>query len=200
MDIIAGTPIRDPHSRDFPMLSKEHDNTLSLLHASLGIPTDLLARKALPFYSEARELALAETDANGRDHLLVPAAAGAWQAMKAAAQADGICLYIVSAFRDLREQADIIRDKLQRRMPMETILMLSAPPGYSEHHTGLAVDINTPGCEEREEMFEHTDAFRWLTQHAGRFGFVLSYPRGNDIGFIYEPWHWRYQPARKEHA
>lgn len=182
------------------MQSKEHDNVLRLLHASLGITAELLARKALPFYSDAQELAAAETDAAGRKHLLVPAAAGAWQAMKLAAQADGIDIHIVSAFRDLHEQADIIRDKLARRMPMETILTLSAPPGYSEHHTGLAVDINTAGCEEREEMFEHTDAFRWLMQHAGSFGFVLSYPRGNSIGFIYEPWHWRYQPVRKEHA
>jgi zinc D-Ala-D-Ala carboxypeptidase len=200
MDIIAGSPIRHPHSRNDSMLSKEHDNVLSLLHASLGITAELLARKALPYYSEAQELAVAETDAQGRDHLLVPEAANAWQAMKLAAQADGIGIHIVSAFRDLREQADIIRDKLERRLSMETILTLSAPPGYSEHHTGLAVDINTAGCEEREEMFERTDAFHWLTQHAGSFGFILSYPRGNSIGFIYEPWHWRYQPVRKEQA
>ncbi len=182
------------------MLSKEHDKLLRLLHASLGISEELLAGKALPFYSEAQVLALAETDANGREHLLVPQAASAWRAMKQAARADGIDIDIVSAFRDLREQADIIRAKLERRMPMETILTLSAPPGYSEHHTGLAVDINTAGCEEREEMFEHTSAFGWLTQHAGSFGFVLSYPRGNSIGFIYEPWHWRFQPVCKEHA
>jgi len=180
------------------MLSKEHDQILAL-HAALGIPAELLTRKALPFYPEAQETVVAETDASGRAHLLVPAAAAAWTTMKQAAQCDGISMYIVSAFRDLREQADIIRDKLARRMLMETILTLSAPPGYSEHHTGLAVDINTAGCEEREEMFEDTEAFGWLMQHAGRFGFFLSYPRGNSIGFIYEPWHWRYQPVRKEH-
>lgn len=169
------------------------ENDLNLLHASLGISIELLARKALPFHPPAQELALAETDAGGRRHLLVPQAAHAWQAMKEAARRDGIVIEIVSAFRDIAEQAAIIVDKLHRGMPMETILKLSAPPGYSEHHSGRAVDINTPGCEEREEPFEHTAAFGWLVQHAQCFGFSMSYPRGNPLGFIYEPWHWCYQ-------
>jgi zinc D-Ala-D-Ala carboxypeptidase len=177
------------------MLPHEKDNNLALLLASLGITDTLLACKALPFHPDARELALAETSSEGRQHLMIPAAAGAWQAMKAEAYKDGIVLDIVSAFRDVEEQAQIIRDKQARGMTMETILTLSAPPGYSEHHTGRAVDINTPGCAEREEPFEHTDAFRWLNAHASRFGFVLSYPRGNALGFIYEPWHWFYQPG-----
>ena len=177
------------------MLPHEKDNNLALLLASLGITDALLASKALPFYPDARELALAETGSDGRDHLMIPAAAAAWQSMKEAARKDGIVLEIVSAFRDVEEQAQIIRDKQARGMAMEAILALSAPPGYSEHHTGRAVDINTPGCEAREEPFEDTQAFRWLVEHAGRFGFALSYPRGNALGFIYEPWHWFYQPG-----
>jgi len=177
------------------MLPHEKDNNLALLLASLGIPDALLARKNLPFHAEARALAAAETGSDGRVHLLIPEAAAAWQAMKAEAQAEGIVLEIVSAFRGLEEQAQIIRDKQARGMPMETILTLSAAPGYSEHHTGRAADINTPGCEEREEPFEHTEAFRWLSAHAGRFGFGLTYPRGNALGFIYEPWHWFYHPG-----
>lgn len=200
VDIIAGSPILHLQFCAHSMLSKQHDNNLLLLNASLGISAELLARKALPFYPEAKELAAAETDPSGRAHLLVPQAADAWLALKQAAREDGIAIEIVSAFRGFDEQADIIREKLARRMPMETILTLSAPPGYSEHHTGLAVDINTPGCAAREEQFEHTDAFRWLARHAGRFGFMLSYPRGNAIGFIYEPWHWRYQLEYKEQA
>jgi D-alanyl-D-alanine carboxypeptidase len=115
--------------------------------------------------------------------------------MKQAARQDNVILEIVSAFRNLERQIEIIQRKLERDMPMETILSLSAPPGYSEHHSGCAVDINTPGCIATEEPFEDTDAFRWLSMHAGRFGFTLSYPRGNALGFIYEPWHWCYQPA-----
>lgn len=179
------------------MLPHEHDNNLALLLASLGISDALLASKGLPFYSDARELALAETGSCGRQHLLIPQAAAAWQAMRAAARNDGIVLEIVSAFRDVEEQAQIIRDKLARGMAMEAILALSAPPGYSEHHTGRAVDVNTPGCAAREEPFEDTEAFRWLVEQAGRFGFGLSYPRGNALGFIYEPWHWFYLPGAR---
>ncbi|HJV76702.1 MAG TPA: M15 family metallopeptidase [Noviherbaspirillum sp.] len=174
----------------------EHDEKLSDMLAFLGISDDLLACKRLPFYPDARELEVAETDATGTAYLLVPQAAAAWRALKQAAQQDGIVLELVSAFRGIERQAEIIRNKLARGMPMETILTLSAPPGYSEHHTGRAVDINTPGCEATEEPFEHTDAFAWLMQHAARFRFTLSYPRGNSLGFIYEPWHWCYQPAR----
>lgn len=172
----------------------KHDENISCLLASLGIGADLLARKQLPFYPDARELVIAETGADGREYLLVPEAAQAWQSLKLAAQQDGIVVGLVSAFRDIERQADIIRAKIARGMPMETILSLSAPPGYSEHHTGRAVDINTPGCAPTEEEFEHTDAFGWLMQHAGRFRFTLSYPRANSLGFIYEPWHWCYQP------
>lgn len=177
------------------MLPHEKDNNLALLLASLGISDALLACKALPFHPDARDLALAETGHDGRQHQLIPEAASAWHAMKAAAHGEGIVLELVSAFRDVLEQAQIIRDKQARGMAMETILTLSAPPGYSEHHTGRALDINTPGCEAREEPFEDTDAFGWLTGNAGRFGFALSYPRGNPLGFTYEPWHWFYQPG-----
>lgn len=178
------------------MPSKEYKDNIHLVLDALGISRELVARKHLPFYPEAQELVIAETGADGSEYLLTPEAAQAWRAMKAAARQDDVAVEIVSAFRNIERQADIIRAKQARNMPIETILTLSAPPGYSEHHTGRAVDINTPGCEPTEEPFEHTDAFRWLTQHAGRFGFSLSYPRGNDLGFIYEPWHWCYQPAR----
>lgn len=168
----------------------QHDEHLSRLLASLGISDQLLAGKRLPFCAEAETLTVAQTDGDGREHRMTPAAAQAWHAMRQAAHEDGVTIYIVSAFRDLERQAEIIRAKLAKNMPIETILTLSAPPGYSEHHTGRAIDINTPGCEPTEEPFERTDAFRWLNRHAERFGFALSYPRGNALGFIYEPWHW----------
>jgi D-alanyl-D-alanine carboxypeptidase len=175
------------------MHSIEPTDPLTLLLDSLGITADILSRLCLPAYAPATELVIAEMDAEGREFHLIPAAAQAWREMKAGAHADGVVIEIVSAFRGIERQADIIRAKLARQMPIETILTLSAPPGYSEHHTGRAVDINTPGCEATEEPFERTDAFRWLTVHAGRFGFTLSYPRNNTLGFIYEPWHWCWQ-------
>lgn len=178
------------------MLFKTYDTTLDRLLDSLGITHDILSSLRLPAYPDADEVVLAETAADGTRHLLVPEASFAWREMKLAAYRDGVIVEIVSAFRNVHEQAEIIREKLRRGMPIPAILTLSAPPGYSEHHTGRAIDINTPGCEPREEPFEHTEAFRWLEQHAHRFRFSLSYPRGNALGFIYEPWHWCYEPVK----
>ncbi len=156
---------------------------------ALQIPYGLIAARTLVLHPEAEELVLAETGDNGREHLLVPAAAKAWRDLSGAALSDGIAVKIVSAFRSVDRQAEIVRAKLARGLSLEDILCVSAPPGYSEHHTGCAVDINTPGCVATEEPFEDTNAFRWLRAHAGGFGFTLSYPRGNALGFAYEPWH-----------
>jgi D-alanyl-D-alanine carboxypeptidase len=176
------------------MHSIEYQARVNQALASLGISDELIAGKRLPFHLEAQELVVAEVGPDGREYLLIPPAAQAWRSLKQAAVQDDVTLEIVSAFRGLDRQIEIIRVKLERGMPIETILTLSAPPGYSEHHTGCAIDINTPGCEATEEPFELTEAFHWLTLHAGRYGFSLSYPRGNSLGFIYEPWHWCFRP------
>ena len=76
---------------------------------------------------------------------------------------------------------------------MAEILQVNAAPGYSEHHGGEALDIGTPGEPPAEESFETTPAFAWLSQHAARHGFSLSYPRDNPHGIVYEPWHWRFR-------
>jgi D-alanyl-D-alanine carboxypeptidase len=53
------------------------------------------------------------------------------------------------------------------------------------------------GVPDLEEDFEETPAFRWLSANAGRFGFVLSFPRDNPHDYVYEPWHWCYRPAAR---
>ncbi len=158
--------------------------------ASLGISLDTIAARSLVLHPEASELVLAETGADGRQHLLTSAAARAWGSLSEAAQADGVEIRIVSAFRSVERQAEIVRAKLARGLSIEQILSVSAPPGYSEHHSGRAVDVTTEGVRPLELEFEGTDAFAWLSRHAGRFGFVLSYPRQNRHGYLYEPWHW----------
>ena len=75
----------------------------------------------------------------------------------------------------------------------EEIFQVSARPGYSEHHTGKAIDLNTPGFEPLEEEFEDSQTFERLLKNANRFGFYLIYPRDNKYGIIYEPWHWFYK-------
>jgi zinc D-Ala-D-Ala carboxypeptidase len=160
----------------------------------LGVPQGFCTRRALPVQEEARELELVDVGENGREYLLIPAAAAAWRAMSAAASADGIALKIVSAFRSVDRQTEIVREKLALGLTLDAIFASSAPPGYSEHHTGRAVDVGIPGAPPLEEDFEDTHAFRWLTENAGHFGFVLSFPRDNPQGYVYEPWHWCYDP------
>lgn len=178
------------------MQSDEYEKKICAALDALGISPALIAHKELPYHLEAKELAIAEVDGSGNLHLLIPPAAKAWHSMKKAAAKERVILEIVSAFRTIEDQIDIIRDKIDRAMPMETILTLSAPPGFSEHHTGCAIDINTPGCAAREAPFEETEAFRWLAANADRFGYTLSYPRGNRWGFIYEPWHWFFRAQK----
>ena len=166
-------------------------NVLAALR-SCGIPRELIASRSLALQEEARELVLAETGENGRGHLLAPAAAKAWREMSAAARAEGISLRIVSAFRSVERQAELVQARLAGGQPLDAVLAVSAPPGYSEHHSGCAVDLATDGVPPLEEGFEQTAAFRWLEQNARRFGFTLSFPRGNAYGYAYEPWHWRW--------
>jgi len=76
---------------------------------------------------------------------------------------------------------------------MEEILRVNAAPGYSEHHTGRAIDITSLGCKPLTEEFEQTSEFAWLVHRAKDFGFSMTYPRNNKFGVIYEPWHWTFQ-------
>ncbi|MFL6574566.1 MAG: D-alanyl-D-alanine carboxypeptidase family protein [Burkholderiales bacterium] len=170
-------------------------NKVDAILASLGISFDIIASRGLVLYTEATELVVAEIGENGRQHLLVPAAAGAWVSLREAARAEGVALAIVSAFRSVERQAEIVRAKLAGGVSIAEILSVSAPPGYSEHHSGRAVDVTTGGVRPLELEFEGSDAFAWLSRHAERFGFVLSYPRQNRYGYLYEPWHWCFKES-----
>lgn len=165
--------------------------------AELRIPAELISARSLVYHAEAAELVLAETGADGRKHLLAPAAADAWSAMKSAADAQGVVIRIASAFRSIERQAEIVRAKVAKGLALEAILCVSAPPGYSEHHSGRAIDMTTDGVRPLEQDFEHTEAFRWLQANAARFGFALSFPPGNRQGYAYEPWHWCFQEDRR---
>jgi D-alanyl-D-alanine carboxypeptidase len=158
--------------------------------AELGIPVNYGEDRLLPAYVEARELVSIGMDIHGRERQLAPQAAARWAELQAAAQADGIELLIVSAFRSLEYQQQIFERKIKAGAALEDILKVNAPPGYSEHHTGRAVDLTTPGCQPLTEEFESSAAFAWLVRHAHRFGFSMTYPRGNRFGIAYEPWHW----------
>lgn len=123
------------------------------------------------------------------------AAALQFQAMMVAARASGVVLVPISGFRSAREQEHLFFDiKAQRGQVATKRAEVSAPPGYSEHHTGYAVDIGdaaTPATN-LNTTFEKTRAFKWLSANAARFSFELSFPKDNPQGVSYEPWHWRF--------
>ncbi|MGE5625456.1 MAG: D-alanyl-D-alanine carboxypeptidase family protein [Bacillota bacterium] len=166
--------------------------SIAALHVELGIPADYAARAKLALCEEASELVSIGNDISGREQRLHPKAAAAWRGMREAAQKDGIELQVVSGYRSVDYQRALIQRKLDRGMSIADVLRINAAPGYSEHHTGRALDLTAPDCPPLEQGFETTTAFAWLTRHAGRHRFHLSYPRGNPHGITYEPWHWAY--------
>ncbi len=160
---------------------------------ALGIPSDYARAHRLPLQTEATRLESIGDDAFGREQRLAPRAAQAWRRLVAGAAADRIEIQAVSAYRSVDYQRALLERKLERGQTMAEILEVSAAPGYSEHHTGTAIDVSTPGARPLETSFEDTAAFRWLSANAARFGFHLSFPRDNRHGLSYEPWHWRHR-------
>ncbi len=113
-----------------------------------------------------------------------------------AAAADGVYLSLLSGYRSHELQKEIFFEvKSERNQTATERGKVSAPPGYSEHSTGYAIDIGDSGRPEThfEVGFETTWAFRWLKKNAAKYHFVLSFPRKNPQGVSYEPWHWRFE-------
>ncbi|MEO7414161.1 MAG: M15 family metallopeptidase [Opitutaceae bacterium] len=173
-------------------MHRDYVTHISEMNRVLGIPADYAVSRDLVLQLEAPQSDLHLITADWEIHpvrLYAPAAA-AWFRLNAAAAAENIALLPLSGFRSVSRQLEIFRRKLEKGIPMAEILKMNAAPGYSEHHTGRAVDVSTPGERPFAESFGETAAFRWLTQRAGEFGFRLSYPRDNPHGISYEPWHW----------
>ena len=158
--------------------------------ADLRIPRDYGRNPRRPKFKEAAALEDVEPNVVGTMQRLAPETAASWRLMKGSASDDGVQLLLVSGFRSIRHQAEIIRRKLAAGQWIEEILAVNAAPGFSEHHTGRAVDIATPGTRPLTAEFESSAAFRWLEANASAFGFHMPYARDNRFGFVYEPWHW----------
>ena len=123
--------------------------------------------------------------------------------MCADAEADGVSLVVISAYRSISKQESLYNNKVDRLMAQgqsrEDALVNAAAevayPGTSEYNTGLAVDFNAA-----EQYFEDTEACKWLQENAEKYGFVNRFPEDKSdlTGIIYEPWHYRY--VTPEHA
>jgi zinc D-Ala-D-Ala carboxypeptidase len=110
--------------------------------------------------------------------------------MVKAAKKDGIDLWVVSAFRSFDTQAQL--KQAYTVTYGSGANAFSADQGFSEHQLGTAVDFTTRDMSGGlTEAFETTAAYKWLADNAHKYGFTLSYPRGNAY-YVFEPWHWRF--------
>jgi len=115
--------------------------------------------------------------------------------MRDEAKKNGIYLVFLSGYRSINLQNEIFYSlKSSRNQEAAERARVSAPPGYSEHSTGFAIDIGDATQRETdfETEFENTDAFKWLIKNAAKFHFKLSFTKDNKF-IDYEPWHWRYE-------
>jgi D-alanyl-D-alanine carboxypeptidase len=145
-------------------------------------------------YPEAPQTELAPISANGRITMR-KTAAQKLQEMVRAARSAGITLIPISGFRSVKDQEQLFFGVGAQRNQVPTErAALSAPPGYSEHHTGYAVDLGDGAvpATNLQTNFDNTKAYQWLQANAARFGFEMSFPKDNVQGVSYEPWHWRY--------
>ena len=115
--------------------------------------------------------------------------------MKKDAKKDGVYLVFLSGYRSINLQKEIFYSlKSLRKQVATERARVSAPPGYSEHSTGFAIDIGDAKNRDTdfEVEFENTDAFRWLKMNAAKYHFKISFDKNNKH-IDYEPWHWRYE-------
>ena len=115
--------------------------------------------------------------------------------MRDDAKKDGVYLVFLSGFRSIELQNEIFYSvkSIRSQIAMERA-RVSAPPGYSEHSTGFAIDIGDALKRETdfEVEFENTSAFKWLKKNAAKYHFKLSFDK-DQKAVDYEPWHWRYE-------
>ena len=149
-----------------------------------------LAEYDFPLFIESCRLKQCEDDMFNRKAWLHPAARKAWEKMKTAAHSANIDLLIISAYRSLDYQKQLIQNKINKGISIEEILKSNTLPGFSEHHTGCAIDIGSKNAAVLETKFDQSPAFKWLMNNAKYFNFYLTYPKENKTGIMYEPWHW----------
>lgn len=113
-------------------------------------------------------------------------------AMLSDASANNLAIDLTSTYRSYQNQQTVYANWVAVNGSIALADTVSARPGYSEHQTGLAADLQTPGCAL--ECFSGTAAYTWLKQNAAQYGFIERYPAGLSAitGYAPESWHWRY--------
>ncbi len=125
------------------------------------------------------------------EKFLIKEAKTAFENMAASAATKNLHIRVVSAYRDYAYQEKLYNDYAQNdgKKNADTY---SARPGFSEHQTGLALDLDNITIDYNN--FEQTDEFKWMQENAYKYGFILRFPKNKTkiTGYLYEPWHYRY--------
>lgn len=124
---------------------------------------------------------------------LTQEAADAAKMMFDAAKVDGITLLGASGYRSYDIQVSLFNGRAAE-VGEEAASLYTAPPGASEHQTGLALDILGADYQFLDDGFDQSESFKWLADNCAKYGFILRYLKGKEdiTGFGYEPWHFRY--------
>lgn len=164
------------------------DSITVLVNKDYGLPSDYV-----PNDLEIPDIAFSFSGYHEKK-LMREEASKALEAMFQDAEEAGLSLLGVSGYRSFERQQAIYDRNVERDGRRQADLY-SARPGFSEHQTGLAMDISTPSIHNRlDETFAATPEGKWLADHASEYGFIIRYPKDKSeiTGYAYEPWHVRY--------
>lgn len=179
--------------------------------ANLELDELILVNKkiALPADYQPSDLVEANIDfvdsTVGERRMLRKEATQAIEGLMKGAKAAGIDLKGTSAFRSYAYQVNLFNAYVERD-GKEQAMKYSAPPGHSEHQTGLAIDVSSASVNyQLTQSFGETVEGKWLEDHAHEYGFIIRYQKEfeEETGYMYEPWHLRYigiEHAKKVHA
>lgn len=122
---------------------------------------------------------------------LVNTAKTALEKMITAAKEEGYTIRVMSSYRSYNYQVNLYNKYVQND-GKEAADTYSARPGYSEHQTGLCIDIDDGIVNYTD--FEQSKSFKWMQENAHKYGFILRYPKDKTkiTGYTYESWHYRY--------
>jgi zinc D-Ala-D-Ala carboxypeptidase len=150
------------------------------------------AHRLAPEFEPDDLVSVSEAGFPSRDQvrsIVIPDLAG----LRAAAEANGTPLVIVSGYRSYSYQEDLFENRVEQVGEAEAARR-TARPGHSEHQLGTALDVLDPGAGDLTTAFAATPQGQWLAANAHAYGFVISYPDGasDRTCHEYEPWHLRY--------